>query len=67
MNPIQSGEAELIDSKRLSADDEIVLCKRKSGYLPYVTWRRQASTGDMYWGHYFFSIEEARMDFEERN
>lgn len=47
-------------------DGQIVMYKIDNGYTPYVTWV-EADNGDRYWGHYFRTWNEARIDFNARN
>lgn len=56
-------------NKKLSGkparDGQIVLYEI-SGYHPFVTWV-EADNGDRYWGHYWLTLTEAKIDFNARN
>lgn len=48
--------------------EEVVLAKVPDNVLPYVTWKRATEhPKEMYWGHYFYTLDEALADFHKRN
>jgi len=51
---------------RESDDATIVLAEVPGAYQPYVTWHYGEERGDLFWGHYFSEIENARRDFDKR-
>jgi hypothetical protein len=47
----------------------VVLCELPDNTVtPYVTWRTESLTegAERYWGHYHYTYEEAKAEFEAR-
>jgi hypothetical protein len=35
--------------------------------MPYVTWLYNKQTDELFWGHYFRTLDEAMVDFDKRS
>ena len=49
-----------------SVDRETVLCIVPENVTPFVTWK-MGPDGNVFWGHYFYTLREAVLDFEDRS